>query len=404
MRLRRRLRDDLQARWRRLLFMLPTVLQSAVVAALAWTVAKDLLGHPRPFFAPIAAVICVGVALGRRLRRLFELVVGVSVGIGVGDLLVLHIGSGSWQIALVVALAMSIAVLLDSGTLFSLQAGTSAVLVATLLPPTDTGGLERMVDALVGGGLGIAAIALLPASPATLVYRHASRVLDALAAVLQRTAQAIEDSDADLAADALRAARQTQKVIDEFEQALRTGREIVTISPLRWQWRRMLLRYETARAPVDHAVRNARVLARRTAAAIQREAPVPPALPRALVELAKVVRLLRDDLGAGRDLREVREEVTRVAALLSRMTGRSVLSVDVMIAQVRSIVIDLLEATGADRSAARAALPPEPAAAEPSEAPRSQDLDAAPSEDPAPGPAEPQAPEPGSQDPGTRRP
>src|SRR5690606_41711695 len=68
------------------------------------------------------------------------------------------------------------------------------------------------------------------------------------------------------------------------------------------------------------------------------------------------------------------------------------------------IVIDLLEATGADRSAARAALPPEPAAAEPSEAPRSQDLDAAPSEDPAPGPAEPQAPEPGSQDPGTRRP
>ncbi|SDR17346.1 FUSC family protein [Thermostaphylospora chromogena] len=404
MRLRRRLRDDLQARWRRLLFMLPTVLQSAVAAALAWTVAKDLLGHPRPFFAPIAAVICVGVALGRRLRRLFELVVGVSVGIGVGDLLVLHIGSGSWQIALVVALAMSIAVLLDSGTLFSLQAGTSAVLVATLLPPTDTGGLERMVDALVGGGLGIAAIALLPASPATLVYRHASRVLDALAAVLQRTAQAIEDSDADLAADALRAARQTQKVIDEFEQALRTGREIVTISPLRWQWRRMLLRYETARAPVDHAVRNARVLARRTAAAIQREAPVPPALPRALVELAKVVRLLRDDLGAGRDLREVREEVTRVAALLSRMTGRSVLSVDVMIAQVRSIVIDLLEATGADRSAARAALPPEPAAAEPSEAPRSQDLDAAPSEDPAPGPAEPQAPEPGSQDPGTRRP
>src|SRR5690606_27764075 len=193
-RLRRRLRDDLQARWRRLLFMLPTVLQSAVAAALAWTVAKDLLGHPRPFFAPIAAVICVGVALGRRLRRLFELVVGVSVGIGVGDLLVLDSGSCSLQIALVVALAMSIAVLPDCGTLLSLQAGTSAVLVATLLPPTATGGLERMVDALVGGGLGIAAIALLPASPATLVYRHASRVLDALAAVLQRTAQAIEDS------------------------------------------------------------------------------------------------------------------------------------------------------------------------------------------------------------------
>lgn len=411
MRLRRRLRDDLRERWRRLLFMMPSIIQSAVAAALAWTVAKDLLGHPRPFFAPIAAVICVGVALGRRLRRLFELVVGVSVGIGVGDLLVLRIGSGSWQIALVVALAMSIAVLLDSGTLFSLQAGTSAVLVATLLPPTDTGGMDRMVDALVGGGLGIAAVALLPASPATLVYRHASRVLDALATALSRTARAIEEADADLADDALRTVRQTQRAIDEFEQALRTSREIVTISPLRWQWRRMLLRYETARAPVDHAVRNARVLARRAAAAIQRDAPVPPALPQALIALAEVVRVLRDDLGAGRDLREVREKVTEVAALLSRVTGRSVLSVDVMIAQVRSIIIDLLEATGADRATARAALPPEPAAAEPSrrEAPRSPDLGAVSGESPDLGPAEPEAREPGAQEPGppgpgTRRP
>ena len=40
---------------------------------IAWLVARDLLGHSRPFFAPIAVVICIGVGLGQRLRRVFEL-------------------------------------------------------------------------------------------------------------------------------------------------------------------------------------------------------------------------------------------------------------------------------------------------------------------------------------------
>ncbi len=73
--------------------------------------ATDLIGHQRPFFAPIAAVVSLNGA--RRMRRAVELVVGVSVGVGVGDLLISVIGSGPWQIGLVVALAMTTAVWLD---------------------------------------------------------------------------------------------------------------------------------------------------------------------------------------------------------------------------------------------------------------------------------------------------
>jgi len=69
----------------------------------------------------------------RRMHRAVELVVGV----GFGDLLVAVIGSGAWQIALVVALAMTMAVWPDSGPLIATQAGRSAVLVATLLPPAE---------------------------------------------------------------------------------------------------------------------------------------------------------------------------------------------------------------------------------------------------------------------------
>ncbi|GAA2869313.1 aromatic acid exporter family protein [Streptosporangium fragile] len=350
---------NLRERLQRLAFMAPSITQCAVAAAIAWIAAKDLLGHSRPFFAPIAVVICIGIALGRRLRRLAELVVGVSLGVGVGDLLISRIGSGPWQIALVVALAMAAAVLVDSGSLIVLQAGSSAVLVATLLPPTGTGGLDRMVDALVGGVLGIAAVALLPASPAAIVHRHAAAVLEALAAALGGTAEAVERSDPDRAVDVLEEARDTQKAVEEFRDALRTGKEITAISPLRRRWRERLLRYEKAGAPVDHALRNTRVLTRRTIVALREKETPPPTLSRALHALAEAALLLRDELAAGRDPAAARTAVLDVARHLSGdASGRSGFSADAMTAQLRSIIVDLLQATGTDRDTAVAALPP----------------------------------------------
>ncbi|MET9341210.1 FUSC family protein [Nonomuraea sp. NPDC003804] len=351
------MRLDLRGRMDRLGLMAPSIIQCALAAAVAWLVAKDLLGHARPFFAPIAVVLCIGVGLGARLRRVAELVVGVGLGVGVGDLLISRIGSGPWQIALVVALAMVVAVLLDSGSLIVLQAGSSAVLVATLLPPSGTGGLDRMVDALLGGVLGIAAVALMPPSTTTIVHRHAAAALDALAAALDDTAEALEKSDPDLAAAALEEARGTQKSVELFAEALQTSREITVISPLGRRRRRELLRrYETAATPVDHALRNARVLARRALVALDQGLAVPDWLPGALRALAAAVRLLCDELPSGRDALEARQALVRVAAA---PTGDSEgFTAGVLVAQFRSIVIDLLQATGTTREEAVAALPP----------------------------------------------
>lgn len=127
------------------------IAQTALAAGLSWLVALHVVGHGTPFFAPIAAVVCLGLTSGRRLRRVLELIVGVSLGIGIGDGLLSVIGTGPWQLALVVALAMSIAVLLDGGPVITTQAAVSAILVATLYLPGDMTGVSRMVDALIGG-------------------------------------------------------------------------------------------------------------------------------------------------------------------------------------------------------------------------------------------------------------
>ncbi|SFJ99291.1 Uncharacterized membrane protein YgaE, UPF0421/DUF939 family [Streptosporangium canum] len=334
----------------------PSIAQCAVGAALAWIVAVHLLGHTHPLFAPISVMICVGVGAGRRLRRVAELVVGVSLGVGIGDLLVSWIGSGPWQMALVIALAMTLAGLLNSGELFVSQVGSSAVLVAMLVPGEDVGGLDRMADALTGGVIGIAAVALLPASPLTIAGKHLSGVLDAFSTVLEQAAEAIEKGDMDLAAEALEGGRRTQTAVEEFEAALENSKEIIMISPLRRHHRARLTRYETAAVPVDLALRNARVLVRRTLAALGEASPPPAALAELLREVSEAALLLQLELGAGREPMLARQALLAVAA---RERPKNLgFSANVIIAQLRSIAVDLLEATGMDHDAASAALTP----------------------------------------------
>lgn len=334
----------------------PSIAQCAVGAALAWLVAVHLLGHPNPLFAPVSVMICVGIGFGRRLRRLAELVIGVSLGVGVGDLLVSWIGSGPWQLAFVIALAMTVAWLLSSSELFVSQAGSSAVLVAMLVPGADGGGLDRMVDALTGGVVGIAAVALLPASPLTIAGRHLSGVLDAFSTMLEQAAEAIEKGDADLAAEALECGRRTQTAVEEFTAALDNSKEIIRISPLRWHHRARLARYQTAALPVDLALRNARVLVRRTLAAMGEPMPPPVALAELLREVSEAALLLQLELGAGREPTLARQALLAVAA---RERPKNLgFSANVIIAQLRSIAVDMLQATGMDHDEASATLTP----------------------------------------------
>ena len=88
--------------------MLPIV-QNAIAAVAAWSLAVALLPDPRLAFAAIAAVIAVGVTTGERTGRALQLVGGVVLGITVASLLISVIGTGAWQIGVLVVLAMATA-------------------------------------------------------------------------------------------------------------------------------------------------------------------------------------------------------------------------------------------------------------------------------------------------------
>ncbi|HEX5699834.1 MAG TPA: FUSC family protein, partial [Rubrobacter sp.] len=187
-----RVGEGLSAGYDRLRTSVWSVLQAAVAASLAYFVAEVLVGHEQPFFAPIAAVICLSVTLGQRNRRAVELVFGVAVGLMVADLLVLVIGNGTLQIAVVVLLAMAAAVFFGGGTMLVNQAAVSAVLVVVLQPPEDVFSPERFVDALIGGGVALAINYLFPINPERLVERAAAPVFDELVAVLEEISAVLE--------------------------------------------------------------------------------------------------------------------------------------------------------------------------------------------------------------------
>jgi uncharacterized membrane protein YgaE (UPF0421/DUF939 family) len=348
----------LRQRVGRLRQMALAIVQCAIGAALAWLVATEVLRHNRPFFAPMAVIICIGVGLGQpRLRRVVELVGGVSVGVGVGDLLVSAIGAGPWQLALVVGLAMTVAVLLDGGPLITVQGATSAVLVVTLLPPSGGAGLQRMEDALLGGLVGLAAVAVLPGNPSAVARAHATRMIVELAAALTAAADAIDRHDAALASQTLRRLR-SQRFLDDYRDAVRTARELSAVSPLYHRKRRQLLSYADATEPLDHALRNLRVLLRRTRSALVDGEPIPPALPDALRQLSDATRLLAEELGQDHKPTATRTALQRAAAALDTETlTHAGFSAQVVAAQLRSMAVDLLQATGLRHDQARSLLP-----------------------------------------------
>jgi uncharacterized membrane protein YgaE (UPF0421/DUF939 family) len=353
-------RSRLSARMRaeRLRDAARAILQATLAATLAWVAATELVGHSQPFFAPVSAMITLGLTQGERGRRAVEVVLGVTLGIAVADLLVLQLGTGWWQLALVVALSMSAALLLGSGQMFAQQAAVSAALVATLQPPDGGVSFARAVDALLGGGIALAVSALvLPAHPGRMVREAAEPVLAELAGVLDDVAAALERRDRAAAQAALDRGRGIDDLARELDTALVAGRETARLAPPRRRALQTVDVYTDAATQLDLAVRNVRVLARGARRAIDLDENVPPEMAGALRALADAVRALGvaiEDPARREAVRSPALHAAGQATLVLERTGN--LSVSVIVGQVRSTAVDLLRGSGMSYEDAAAAV------------------------------------------------
>ena len=164
-------------------------------------------------------------------------------------------------------------------------------------------------------------------------------------------------SDEEAVTDALRRARASESRLDDLRSAAEEGVAVVRLSPFRRRHRGRVQEIADLVVPLDRAIRNTRVLVRRCAVSVWRDERMPDEYPMLLERLADGTRLI------GESLFEPAADVAahRVLGELGRRTAEMPLPVGlsavVVLGQLRSTIIDLLELTGTSYDDARTLVP-----------------------------------------------
>ena len=222
------------------------ITQTAVAAGLAYFIAHSLVGHVQPFFAPIAATVSMSTSTDLRAQRAVQLIAGVLLGIaiGVGMAALLGHGAAAVGVAVFVELCVALAIgrgFIAEGALFFNQAAIAAILILTV--HTNAEGTDRLVDALIGGGVALVfSLLLFPADPDSALRRASQSVF----AACERELRWLDESLTRPVTDGqgwllLSAGQRIGQAVDAFDRARATAREIVRLAPSRRSARRPLL-------------------------------------------------------------------------------------------------------------------------------------------------------------------
>ena len=358
---------SVQSRLKRVRKRLLPITQTGLAAGVAYWLAKDVIGHVQPFFAPIAVVIIIGMNGGDRINKAWDIALGCTLGVLVGDLVFARLGSGAWQITLIVSGSLLIASFFSKSQLLNNQVAIGSILIATIMPPgAAVTGLDRTVDAFVGCAVAMVTLALIPQAPLASARAEIATIMGLMSSVLDDVALGLSTSKPDHIREALDLIRGTQSRIDDMSAAIQSGQESSRISPFLWSQRRSVNSLSLVIPSVDNAVRTTRVLARRALvlcedgdAITDKQVEIIDTLARVSLEFSELY-----DVNSRRAQAEVIPELVndlRAAAQDASMEvagDDAVLSAYAILAQTRSLIVDMLQICGMSRESALAALAP----------------------------------------------
>jgi uncharacterized membrane protein YgaE (UPF0421/DUF939 family) len=201
------------------------LLQQALAATLAWVIANHVVDHNNPFFAPIAAVVGLNAPLGERGGNVLRLLQGVFIGILAGLLALETLGASTGSLFLATLAGMATSRALGGSWLVIAQAAAAAIL--TVAVGTDQAGANRLIDALIGGGVALAfSQVLFTPEPVRLLRRAEARVLTDIASAFDLTTRAIDEHDQDLANRAIDSLRDLRDQLAQLGRARSASKRV----------------------------------------------------------------------------------------------------------------------------------------------------------------------------------
>jgi uncharacterized membrane protein YgaE (UPF0421/DUF939 family) len=352
------LRAELKAAWRRTTRALPVALQITIAAIASYSISHYLLGHATPFIAVAVTITALGVTRDARPRKVLDTALGVTIGIALSELIVLFIGKGVWQVAIVLFVTLIVARAFSANPAFAIAAAVQSAIVVIVPGPTDVL-FTRSLDAVVAGVVALVVTALIPRDPRREAARDARALFSVFAEALDGAVDALSNGNHPAAELALERLRRTQALVDDWRTSLESAVAIARISP--WLRRHLpeLRAQERVLEAADLAARHLRTITRRIAVVTDDGRPHPE-LAGLVGELVNAISLLGREL----DDRSLAGASRTALADLARRLDPGTITPDGMLRETtivvlaRPLVVDLLMATGMPYAQARALLPP----------------------------------------------
>jgi hypothetical protein len=169
--------------------------------------------------------------------------------------------------------------------------------------------------------------------------------------------ETLRDGDHEQAERILERARATESELAALLTASNEGMAVVRTSPFLRRHRELAQEVSDLVVPLDRYIRNLRVLARRVVAATYRGERIPTEYLGLLTDFAQVTDECAAELFARRIPTAVVPRLRSLGEASSHVTIHRQLSSTVMLAQLRSMIVDLMELCGEDYTDARDAVP-----------------------------------------------
>ncbi len=350
--LRARVRDG----GRRVVESLPAILQIIVAVVIAYSITHYLLLHPVPVLAITVTITSLGLTRDARPRRVAESLLGIVIGVAVSEAIALLVGSGVWQLAIVLLVVFVVGRFFSPNPQFAVAAAVPSALV--LLIPAPDGGFARTLDAVIAGVVALLVTALLPRDPGRAAARDRRVVFGVLLESTESIARSLRDGDEGAGELALSRLRRATPLFDAWKQSLDTATGVSRISPFLRGRLPELRRSSRAVDSVDLALRHLRTIARRCQYLV-RDGVARPGLADALSGVATGVRMLGEELEdpqAAGQARSVLVDLARRLDPATLMPGAALGDAAALLL-LRPLVVDLLVGTGMPYDRARELLP-----------------------------------------------
>jgi uncharacterized membrane protein YgaE (UPF0421/DUF939 family) len=336
---------------------LAPAVQITIGALLAYSLAHYGLQHESPLLAITVCITSLGFSRDARPRRILQTAIGMVVGIAISEISIIYFGSGILQIALVLLTVLLLARLISASSAFAVTAAIQSMLVQ-ILPAPDGGVFIRTFDGLIGGVMALIVTALIPRDPRGIARTDANKLFDFFIDTLQDLRLALRDTNKSLSNQALKNARATQPLIDNWRMSLDSAISISRISPFLMKHKPELRKQRLIMRAMDLATRNLRVIVRRVNFLLKDDV-ARPYLADLFEQLAEAVTNLREGLSDSEDLDLARAQLLEIIKQLDpkkfgiadQLREASVLLL------LRPLLVDLLCAAGMSEDDARSELP-----------------------------------------------